>query len=80
MFTCLNYIWSIFHKHNKGTIFAKALNLNIQQDKSTSDMENKNRSTEKVFLSSVAKYPLWLCMIQERKAALNLVDNFYNNY
>lgn len=54
----------IFHKHNKGTVSAKALNLNIQQDKGTENIENRNENTKKVFLSSATRYPLWLFMTQ----------------
>ena len=68
----------IFHGHSKGTVSAKALNLSIQQDKSTSDMENKNRSTRKVFLSSAATVVSSVVVhdARLRKKALDLAGNF----
>lgn len=39
-------------------------------------MENRNRSTKKVFLSSTARSPSWLHMTQIRKKAFNLLGKF----
>ena len=62
----------------RGTGSAKALNLNFQQNRSTPNVETKNRNTKKVFLFSAARYLVWLYMTQAGKAALNLVSNLYN--